>query len=65
MEKKSKYSETVRGEFVEKATSAGIDPDTAHTLAEYVVERSELSFRNGMKFAARRSGQAQTEEVAA
>lgn len=64
-DKKPAYVEILRGEFMQKAMNAGVEPETAQELAAYVIERSELSFRNGMKFANRKNQNQSVDPIAA
>ncbi|MBI4133437.1 hypothetical protein HY478_02375 [Candidatus Uhrbacteria bacterium] len=64
-DKKSRYADRIRAEFAELAQARGVPEEMANELVEFVIDKSELSFRNGMRFAGRKNGQGQVEPAAA
>lgn len=53
-EKKSKYIEDLRQDFVQRAMAHGANEQGASELAEFLVDKVDFSFRNGLRFAKER-----------
>lgn len=64
-EKKNKYIEDLRQDFVLRAMSHGANEQGAAELADFLVDKVDFSFRNGLRFAKERGWTASREPVAA
>lgn len=64
-EKKGTYLNRIRQDFVGLAAGHGMNESGANELADFMVEKMEFSFRNGLRYAKRQGAGAEMREIAA